>query len=913
MSVADRRDGAGSPPGSRSIPKTLLVALGVAALVRLLLLRVPRVWYDEATTGLLGLAVLEGELPIYFFGQSFMGALDGYLAAPVYELLGTSARALELVPVLLALAGVGLTVRLAHDAFGPRAGVFTAILLALPPNFLLFWSHEARNHYPLTLVLGTLALLLALRVPTARPGRATLLCVLLGGVLGLAFWTNFLSLVYYPAVAVLLLRRGLRPLVPRLLAGVPAFALGSLPHWLYGVSHGTALPPPGRPVGMGTVRAHIGFFAETAWPIVAGVPETLRAGLPGVALALTLGALYLAAALTALRGIRRAGAPAGAAGLALVVLACTNVGIAVTTQYGRGLNDNDPHYLLPLYTALPPLLGRFLATLPSRGAVGLAAGILSLHAVGALHGSFRNLSPTIAAAERRELAVQRETVEALERAGIRRLYASDLGHRTFTFLSAGRAIVSHPYEEIRPRYARAVDGERDVMWWMPRRSPGLEANFTALGLGFTFRPMSAQGGAYGGFTLSAPPVREIAAETLRVSASAGAADRMTDRIGATLWSTGRPQRGGEWIQVDLGTAVPVALVRWLPGTFQEVPRGLRLETSDDGIAWRTRVDLPEYLGPLYWSAGRPVARVRSGRVELRMPPTPVRYLRVTQTGRDALWAWTIRELHVYAAAGEAPAPPVDADGATLAQAIGAAGVGRLYADHGWASRVALADPAIRVPPANLQVDDYGYKGPAAMLLPPFHWEPGTGVLLEPSDADGFAAAAEAGGLAFARHALGRLTLFVHAPTAAPGVALPAAALVVTASRHGRRAGLAVDGDPATRWATAAPRVAGDWFRVDLGTARIVRGMRLTALNPADLPADLAVEGSPDGVRWHRLSATLRLERRYRWGGFGVLAEGATAARLDFPPVALTAVRVVLPAGDPVFDWSIHELAVYGGE
>jgi hypothetical protein len=184
-------------------------------------------------------------------------------------------------------------------------------------------------------------------------------------------------------------------------------------------------------------------------------------------------------------------------------------------------------------------------------------------------------------------------------------------------------------------------------------------------------------------------------------------------------------------------------------------------------------------------------------------------------------------------------------------------------------------------------------------------------LLEPSDAEGFAAAAEGGGLAFARHALGALTLFVHAPAVAPGAPLPAAALGVTASRHGPRAGLAVDGDPATRWATAGPRAAGDWFRVDLGTARTVRAVRLTVVNPADLPSDLTVEGSLDGVRWHRLSATLRLERRYRWGGFGVLAEGATAARLDFPPISLAALRVVLPAGDPVFDWSIHELAVFG--
>src|SRR5262245_14419151 len=172
----------------------LVTVLLIAVLVRLLLLRFPRVWYDEATSGLLGLAVLKGDLPIYFFGQSFMGALDGYLAAPVFWLLGVSARTLELVPLLLALVGVGLTVRLAYDAFGPRAALFTAILLAVPSDFLLFWSHEARNHYPLTLVLGTLALLLALRAPAAHGGRATLLFVLLGGILGLGFWTNFLSL-----------------------------------------------------------------------------------------------------------------------------------------------------------------------------------------------------------------------------------------------------------------------------------------------------------------------------------------------------------------------------------------------------------------------------------------------------------------------------------------------------------------------------------------------------------------------------------------------------------------------------------------------------------------------------------------------------------------------------------------------
>ena len=81
-------------------------------------------------------------------------------------------------------------------------------------------------------------------------------------------------------------------------------------------------------------------------------------------------------------------------------------------------------------------------------------------------------------------------------------------------------------------------------------------------------------------------------------------------------------------------------------------------------------------------------------------------------------------------------------------------------------------PRIRVLPANLQLDDYGLKGSASMLLPPFRWEPGTGVLLEPTDAESFVDAARAGGLPFSRRAVDGLALFVHAPPPSPGYAGP---------------------------------------------------------------------------------------------------------------------------------------------
>jgi hypothetical protein len=306
-----------------------------------------------------------------------------------------------------------------------------------------------------------------------------------------------------------------------------------------------------------------------------------------------------------------------------------------------------------------------------------------------------------------------------------------------------------------------------------------------------------------------------------------------------------------------------------------------------------------------------MGRVRNGRDELRVEPRPARYLRITQTGRDAIWPWSIRELFVYAAI-EAPlsATPI-ADGSTLARALRQAGVVRLYADHGWAARVALADPGIRVLPANYSVDAYGFTGPRAAFLPPFSWRPGSGVLLEPVDAAGFEATARASGFGFTRQHVDGLDLFSYAPPpGAPGTRLPADTFRVSASRQPERAALAVDGDIGTRWATGLPQAPGDWLQVELAAPRLVRAVRLWTAYPTDWPRGLRLEGSADGATWRPLPATVRTEGRHIWGGIGLLRDGAEAVRLDFEPAMLRALRLVLTRGDGVFDWSIHELAVF---
>jgi hypothetical protein len=895
------------------------ILVGLGALVRLaLLLRGSGVSGDEAAIGVNGLAIRHGEFPIYFAGQSFMGAAgDAYLAGLAYIVLGVAPVTLELVGVLLSIAWAALVVRLVWEAWGSRAAAYAALWLAVPPDFVLWWAQEARPHYHLPLVLGVLGLLLARRVPGSSPATAARRLLVLGLLMGLAYWTNFLSIVYLPAVLLRLALGRYRPRSFRELALPPlGFALGALPHLLYTWHQNSPIPPFDVGAGVAGVLARLPSLAR-AWPVLLGVPLEL-AGPALLLLAAAFTAMYLGLAAVAASPSRGDTRQRRADLAALCCVIAVNLGAVLVSRYGDLLWPRV-FYLTPIWTALPGVAAAGLATLPGRRLAPLVATLLiAIHAAGIARGLLRNNPPLPASilVERAPVAVQQGTAAALARDGTVRLYESGHGRRDLTFVSAERVIVSSHYEDALPRHARAVDGAppATMAWWVDRPSSALEHTLAALGAGFEYRAYPPLGGTYARFTMPPEPLRELDPDTLHATASESPARAawILDRDAATAWRTVGPMRGEEWVEVDLGGVWSIAMVRWLPRVYEETPAGVAVDVATDRTSWRRVLEVPDYQGPLYWSAGRPMGRVRSGRVELRLPPTQARYLRITQTGTATRWPWTISELFVYVTDGSAPAHPTPwQSGVEIAAALRASGIRRLYADHGWGSAAALADPGLRVLPANLHLDAYGWDGPRAGLVPPVAWEPGAGALLEPVDADGAARVAAALGRPHTRQSLGPLVL-LRADPPIPDAGRPLARLdlAVTASVHSERAVLALDGDRQTRWATGRPQTPGDWLRIDLRQMVPVRAVQVFTLTPLDWPRGLALEGSTDGVTWRLLSTRLSTQGDLRWGGIALLRNGVQTVRLDFAPTVLRALRLTLTRGDPVYDWSVHELTVY---
>ncbi len=112
--------------------------LAALAIARGVIFMMPGVRFDadQAVVGLMAKHISEGRaFPVYFYGQSYLLAVEAYLAAPVMWLLGPTEVALKLPLVAMNVGAALLLAAIAHRDLGLRpwlAGV-CALPLALPP------------------------------------------------------------------------------------------------------------------------------------------------------------------------------------------------------------------------------------------------------------------------------------------------------------------------------------------------------------------------------------------------------------------------------------------------------------------------------------------------------------------------------------------------------------------------------------------------------------------------------------------------------------------------------------------------------------------------------------------------------------------------------------------------------------
>ncbi len=168
---------------------------------------------DEAIVGLMARHILDGERPIFYYGQAYMGSFDAWLVSAGFAIFGTKIWVIRAIQILLYLCTITLSMLIVSKVSQSKLAVIvTGILLAFPTVNMTLYTTVSLGGYGESLLIGSILLLLFLIYPKVEISYRSkaLLTFSIGILAGFGFWVNSLTLVYSIPVFVLLIYQWFR-------------------------------------------------------------------------------------------------------------------------------------------------------------------------------------------------------------------------------------------------------------------------------------------------------------------------------------------------------------------------------------------------------------------------------------------------------------------------------------------------------------------------------------------------------------------------------------------------------------------------------------------------------------------------------------------------------------------------------
>jgi hypothetical protein len=191
---------------------------------------------DEAIAGLMAKHIAEGKnFPVFFYGQAYLGALEAYLTAPFYFIFGFDPNFIYIVPFFSILLLVYLGYKISRQINNPEGSWASVLIFALAPWFWLFGIENAGG-FALATLLELLAILVFFELQRQKPHASHFFFFCF--ISGLLFWV---WQIYIPVFVVLIIYWTvvIRPrlALTSIFGGIGLFILGSLPLWIYNITH----------------------------------------------------------------------------------------------------------------------------------------------------------------------------------------------------------------------------------------------------------------------------------------------------------------------------------------------------------------------------------------------------------------------------------------------------------------------------------------------------------------------------------------------------------------------------------------------------------------------------------------------------------------------------------------------------
>lgn len=357
----------------------LTVVLVVALVARGLLLLTGSVSFhsDEAIVALMARHMLQGEFPVFFYGQAYMGSLNALTTASGFAVLGETVTAIRVVQLLKFLVVVGTSYWAAWHLSRRRVVALVAgLMTAIPVTMGAIYTATNIGGYAETLIFGNLLLIYGYDVVWTHL-YSVWRWVVLGLVAGLAWWTNGLIIAFALPVALLILWGLVRRAEQRgryiglITLALVCFFIGGAPWWIYNFMNENAalaiyLPAGANPdAAIQPIDAPFSLklqgLALFAIPTVVGLRYTWATSyfLPLVGLPVLL--IYIAAVYQ----LARTSTPPLREGARFLVLGIPALLVVIFLASSFGA-DPTGRYFLPLLLPLGIVIGAFTAFLRER-------------------------------------------------------------------------------------------------------------------------------------------------------------------------------------------------------------------------------------------------------------------------------------------------------------------------------------------------------------------------------------------------------------------------------------------------------------------------------------------------------------------------------------------------------------------
>ena len=685
---------------SRRLAAADLLAAGV--LVLAVIVRVWAAWAercitnaDSSVVALMARHMAElKDFPVFFYGQAYMGSLEPLASALMIRLLGATGFAVNLGPVLFAIAALAVLWWWAREAAGPWGGLAALLAALFGPAVYFQFQTAPRGGYMVALLVNALAVVLAARLAAGlqEPGQSSRWrWAALGLVAGLGMWSNMIVVAGLLAAGLLLLH-GMRGRVWRHLreigSGLAGFIVGFSPWLAWNLCHGwgsLAMSQFGqRAPPLESLRNS---WTRFLWLQDAGVPA-FRPAPAGLALALLgLAALGMWAAW---RLRRKATLRENYARLGAILFCAMFMAIYVTA----GINTTrTARYWVPLAPGLAVLAGMACGVPGARFRRILGWGILL--PLAGVQGVLCGMAIQMQAAKAEPSAAAYREIGAMLTTAGADAFLAPVQLYPLNFALEERLPVSNGRQKFYEPILRAAE---------LAGQPAFASDYAGIGVFLQLHGATWEQAAAGGrqilwnarrpaVALRAIPAGEIAG--LQDGAGGSVRDALTDGDFGTCWSPATDpvlenNAVLKW-RFSAPTAVHSLYLLFAHGMAEPgfaFPRRLSVAVKTGG-KWITRQkDLPTI--PLEWSGPCVYPQAGSARMEIPIQAKDVEEMQLdfqgTSTGREA---WRLAEVTLFAAGAEPPPAMDHAAVDALGERLGALSRDAVIYAPRWASNQLL--------------------------------------------------------------------------------------------------------------------------------------------------------------------------------------------------------------------------------